>query len=264
MGFASFLEDISLRATEAWGVATGAYPLATSAQNPPGMSSGSITECQCAFCRPRPHISRPSIKADDGQRLIGRPSPNRHRTPSAAPPPPAPRRPSPFLKQLYASLRDKCLKFAAYVVAKSKSGDWPELAHKFDWHCAAVDDFKKKDHGKISAYLDQLAKPMLDEIAELSQAIDNIVHDLDVFVSTVDRTAEILLNNKDAEAVEVLDAEDFRTEQEAAWLLHRWIKTKEEIKELNRQIAEAREQFDDFVFEHAMTQAVRQVKDKDA
>lgn len=33
---------------------------------------------------------------------------------------------------------------------------------------------------------------------------------------------------------------------------------------LNRQIATAQEQFDDLVFEHAMTQAVRQVKDKDA
>jgi hypothetical protein len=177
---------------------------------------------------------------------------------------PAPRRPGPFLKQLYASLRDKCAKFGAYVVTKSQSGDWNELAHKFDWNCAALDDFKKKDHRKTSAYLDELAKPLLDEIAQLSQRIDSIVHDLDVFVSTVDRTADMLLNNKDAELVDVLDPEDLRTEQEAAWLLHRWIQMKEEVKELNRQIAAAREQFDDLVFDHAMKQVVRHVKDKDA
>jgi hypothetical protein len=168
------------------------------------------------------------------------------------------------LKQLYASLRDKCAKFGAYVISKSQSGDWNELAHKFDWHCAALDDFKKKDHGKTSPYLDQLAKPLLDEIAQLSHAIDHIVHDLDVFISTVDRTADILLDNKNTELVDVLDPEDLCTEQEAAWLLHRWIQTKEEVKGLNRQIAAALEQFDDLVFEHAMNQAVRRVKDKDA
>ena len=263
MGFASFLEDISLRATEAWGAA-GRYASSSVGQYPPGPSSGPITECQCAFCRPRPQVSRPAIQADDGKRAVTSPSARPRPPASPGPAPPPPRRPSPFLKQLYGSLRDRCAKFGAYVVAKSQSGDWNELAHKFDWHCAALDDFKKKDHGETSAYLDQLAKPLLEEIAQLSQGIDTIVQDLDVFVSTVDRTADMLLSTKDAELVEVLDLEDLHTEQEAAWLLHRWIKTKEEVKELNRHIAAALEQFDDLVFEHAMSQAVRHVKDKDA
>jgi len=171
--------------------------------------------------------------------------------------------PSVFLKELYGGLRKKCIKFRSYVIAKSKSGDWEELARKFDWHCADLDEFKKGVATK-SQYLDHAAKPILDQIVHLSQRVENILHDLDVFITAVDRSVEILLNNKDVEEVDTLDNEEVIIEQEAAWLLHRWIETTEDVKRIKGQIATLQENFDDFAFDHAMSQAMRHVKDKDA
>ncbi len=156
------------------------------------------------------------------------------------------------------------MKFCNYVIAESKSGDWQELAHKFDWHWADLDAFMKNGSSAKTQYLDQAAKPMLDQIVDLSQRINKILHDLDVFITAVDRSVEILLNNKDAERLDLIEPENVAVEREATWLVHRWFQTTEEMRKINVQIAVVQESFDDFAFDHAMSQAMRQVKDKDA
>jgi hypothetical protein len=167
------------------------------------------------------------------------------------------------LKQLYIRLRDKLEKFGKYVAAKSESGDWHELAHRFDWHCAELNRLQERARTDSSTSLDQIARPTLEELNRLSQRVENIVQDLDVFVSAVDHTVEIMLNNKDSEAIDRLDPEEQWIEQEAAWLLHRWIRAKAEIKELNRRISAAQADFNDVVFDQVMREALQSVRDKD-
>jgi hypothetical protein len=167
-----------------------------------------------------------------------------------------PRRASLFLRDLYKGLRDKCQKFYKYVIAKSKSEGWQEVAHKFDWQHAELDKLMKCFSGTVGE-LDHAAKSILEDLVFLSTKIDIIVRDLEVFISAIDYSADILLNNKDFEKVEVLDTEDVAIEQEVSWLLHRWIQTTEEVKQISRMIATVREQFDDFVFGQAMNEIMR-------
>jgi hypothetical protein len=145
---------------------------------------------------------------------------------------------------------------------RSKTGDWQELAHQFDWSWADLDAFLQKRRAD-SQFLDQAAKPVLDQIVELSRRIERVMDELDVYITAVDRSVDILLTNKDGEVTNVLDDECLHVEQEAAWLLHRWLQLKDEMRQIQQTIADVQEEFDDYVFAHAMEHATRRILDKD-
>jgi hypothetical protein len=174
-----------------------------------------------------------------------------------------PRRPSLFLKGLYAGLLAKCRKFSGYVVSRAKSGEWHEIAHKFDWQRAELENIKKAQQNKLIT-LDRISNPVLDDLVRLSKSIDCIINELDVFISAIEHSAENVLSNKAAEEVETLDVNEVFVEQEAAWLLHRWIQTTEEMRQISAEMIAVEDRIYDLVTDQAMSKAMLHVEDKDA
>lgn len=266
MGMASFLEDITLRYSEA-----GVGRSSTFTANQPETEREKIrvainaspaavppAACPCAFCRPRATSRLPNSQHLDADSLKSTSSLDRKLKLSRIK-----KHSSPFVKELYAGLRAKCLKFCNYVLLMSKSGDWAELAHKLDWQCADIDAIMTRSHSNLDALV-STSKLIVDQALEMTQKVDCIVHDLDVFITAIDRSVEIILFNKERENVEELDKGELAVEREAAWILHRWLQTKEEVKKVKLKLGAIQANFDDYLFDHAMEEVLEKMVDKDA
>jgi hypothetical protein len=168
-----------------------------------------------------------------------------------------------FLRALYTRLQERCCKFVRYVDSKSASGKWRELAFQLDWARVEFDDLKKQQGNTSLAAVYRLARPIIATIDSLLNKTAKIIDELEVFVTAVERSAEILVKNKLVERVEYLDHVQMQIEQQATWILHEWIRAKEEFSQFAAEILAFSDALDDVVFERAMFAAIEYVEDKD-
>jgi hypothetical protein len=146
---------------------------------------------------------------------------------------------------------------------RSRKGHWHDIALDLDWCRADLERIRERSP-KTSNALSTASKPVLEKMGELERSVRAIVRELDVWITWIERSVEFVMARKVAENVETLDPPQVAIEGETAWLLHRWLDTKEEVMRLGKELASVEDCLDDDVIELAMSEAFEGVVDKGA